>query len=178
MKPLRIYFLIVLITLVTRAHGQGWYVEVDLDLNHGLYAFEKISSATLTFSGVTVSGSSANSNLNLVVKGTGPISGAISLSVNGTAFEPYDRNDPYNQPLSIQYSGRYDVPCTTGFFRKPGSIANTELYVWVTVHPRLEVTEFVQLCEEITLTTTTCSPMFQWEVSDSPTENFKALAGK
>lgn len=170
--------LVVLAMLATRVHAQGWYVEIELDLNHDSYAYENISKATLTFSGVTVSGSSANSNLMLVVKGTGPMSGALSVTVSGTGFEPYDRNDPYSEPLFVQYSGKYEVPCKTGFFEKAGEFPNSQLYIWIRIHPRLAISEFVQLCDQITLTTTTCSPSFHWEVSDSPTGNFKPLVGK
>lgn len=178
MKKTSIYFLAALAILATSAHGQGWYAEIDLDLNHDYYAFENISNATLTFSGVTVSGSSTNSNLKLVVKGTGSLSGSISLTVKGTGFEPYDRSDPYSAPILVQYSGKYNTLCKTGFFQKAGEYPNSQLYIWVKIYPRLAISTFTQLCDQITLTTPTCSPKFFWEVSDSPTGNFRTLEGK
>lgn len=159
-------------------YGQGWYAEIDLDFDHELYAYESISKATLSFSGVTVTGSSAISNLSLVVKGTGPITGDIVLSVNGQAWAPYDEMRPYNEPIAAHFTGKYTIPCQTGFFEKAGNNAHQQIYVWVRIYPRLQISSFVQLCESITLKSDTCSPSYLWEVSDSPIGNFKTIAGK
>src|SRR5688500_9819525 len=91
--------------------AQGWVAEVNVDLNHGLYAYETIENARLTFSGITVSGSSDRSNIQFTVKGTGSPSGDINLSISGTAFEPYDPNDPSRQSLYGQLVANYKTPC-------------------------------------------------------------------
>ena len=179
MKKIFQGILFLLTTLTGRVYAQGWYAEIDLDLNHGLYAFESITNAQITFSGVTVSGSSTNSNLRLTAMGTGPATGSVTITAAGTAWQPYDPNDPYSQPLpTVQFNGTYDVPCETAFFEMAGNLSGQVLYIWIKVHPRLEISDFILLCEQVTLVTSTCSSIYNWEVSDSPTGNFKALTGK
>lgn len=170
----------LLVTAVTSgAYAQGWYAEIDLDLNHGLYAYERISNAQVTFSGVTVSGSSPNSNLRLTAMGTGPATGSITVTATGTAWQPYDPGDPYSQSLpTVRFTGTYDTPCETAFFEQPGDLQGEDLYIWVKIYPRLEIADFILHCEQVTLITNTCSDSYRWEVSDSPTGNFKALSGK
>ena len=162
----------------TGAFAQGWYAEVDLDLNHDLYAYENIARATLTFSGVTVSGSSSTSKLHLELKGINTITGDLSLSINGVAWQPYDPIHPYSEPISARFSGRYNISCETGFFEQDGDTPLHQVYIWIKIYPRLQISDFVQACDKITLTSSTCSPSYRWEVSDSSTGNFKALSGK
>lgn len=171
---------VLLFTAVTScAYAQGWYAEIDLDLNHGLYAYERISNAQITFSGVTVSGSSTNSNLRLTAMGTGPATGSITVTATGTAWQPYDPGDPYSQSLpTVRFTGTYDAACQTAFFEKAGDLSGQVLYIWIKVYPRLDISDFVLLCEQVTLITNTCSDNYRWEVSDSPTGNFKALPEK
>ena len=166
------------LSLSPLVHAQGWYAEVELDFNHDLYAYENIARATLTFSGVTVSGSSSTSKLNLVVKGTNAISGDINLSINGLAWQPYDPMDPFSTPISARFVGKYNVSCQTGFFEQAGDTPLQQVYIWIRIYPRLQISSFVQLCDQITLTSNTCSPSYRWEVSDSSTGNFKTLSGK
>ena len=178
-KIIQCFFVSIITAMPSCVYPQGWYAEIDLELNHSLYAYENISNATVTFSGITVSGTSTGSNIHLVATGTGPVSGELNVAVTGTAWEPYDPNDPYRQALPIiRFTGNYDVPCITGFFEQLGDMQGHELYIWVKIHPRLDISDFVLLCEEVTLTSNTCSATYRWEVSDSPTGNFKTLAGK
>jgi hypothetical protein len=168
----------LLIALSRSVYAQGWYAEVDLDFNHDLYAYENIARATFTFSGVTVSGSSATSKLHFEIKGVNTITGDMNLSINGVAWQPYDPIHPYSEPISARFSGKYNVPCETGFFEQPGDTPLQQIYIWIRIYPRLQISNFVQLCDKITLTSNICSPSFRWEISDSSTGNFKILSGK
>ena len=166
------------LSLSPSVYAQGWYAEVEVDFNHDLYAYENIARATLTFSGVTVSGSSSTSKLNLVLKGINAITGDLNLSINGLAWQPYDPMEPFSQPISARFSGRYNGPCQTGFFEQAGDTPLQQVYIWIRIYPRLQISSFVQLCDQLTLTSNTCSPSYRWEVSDSSTGNFKILSGK
>ena len=153
-------------------YSQGWVTEVDLIFVHDLYAYENIKNATLTFSGINTSGSSQTGQLHLVVRGIGPLSGNINLQINGLAYEPYDGISPYNESISATYSGNYSLPCSPGFFEIEGSTPLEHLYIWIRIYPRLDIDDFLQECNKLTLVSNTCSPSFQWEVSDRITENF------
>src|SRR5687768_2026428 len=103
-----------------RCLAQGWVAEVNLDFNHNLYAFENITSASVTFSGVKVTGSSPISSLEFVIRGTGPITGNLSVTASGLAWEPYDRQNPESEPIAASYTGNYQTTCTAAFFEKAG----------------------------------------------------------
>lgn len=168
----------ILLGCFSCVYSQGWYAEVDVDLNHELYAYESISKVTVTYSGVTVTGSSPHSQTSFILTGLTAISGDLTVSANGQAWEPYDPSTPYSEPLVVQFSGKHTTLCTTGFFEQHGVDPHQQLYIWIRVYPRMEISSFVQLCDNITLSTNTCSPSYTWEVSDSPGTNFKTLAGK
>ena len=71
-------------------YSQGWVAKVDLNFTHDLYAYENIANATLTYSGVTVTGSSETGHLQLVINGTGSISGGGSAGVSITSGTPQE----------------------------------------------------------------------------------------
>ena len=175
---IRYLFLATILTTSGTASSQGWVAEFDLDFNHDLYAFEKIIQANLTFSGFTVTGTSPTSKLQLTVRGTGPISGDIKLSLNGLAWEPYYRENPESESISATFAGSYKIPCITGFFQQQGETTQEQVYMWVRVYPRMEISEFTQKCDKLNLSTNTCSRSYLWEISDSPLENFKTISGK
>lgn len=172
-----ILFLLILFSALSAA-SQGWVAEIDLDLNHNLYAFEKITNASVTFSGVKVNGSSSTSQIQLIILGEGPIAGDISLAIDGIAWDPYDRQDPESVPLSVLFTGNYASPCETGFFEANGATPDERVYIWITIYPRMQISDFLQTCNELQLKTNTCSPSMLWEVSDGPTSNFKTIPGK
>ena len=158
--------------------AQGWVAEVNLDFNHDLYAFENITSASVTFSGIKVTGSSPISSLEFVIRGTGPITGNLSVIVSGLAWEPYDRQNPESEPIAATYTGNYQTTCNTAFFEKAGEEPDEQIYIWIKIYPRIDISDFLQKCDELLLSTNTCSPAFMWEVSDSPTGQFKLIPGK
>jgi hypothetical protein len=165
------------ITFCQKCLSQGWVAEIDLDFNHVLYGGEKITSATLTYSGITATGSSESSQLKLFIKGTGSPSGTIALAVSGIAFEPYDGSDPYTKAISATFYGRYNALCATGFFEADGATPEEHISVWIEIHPRLDVT-YTQECNNVTLTSNTCSGSFLWELSESASGNYKIIPGK
>ncbi|HEX8040596.1 MAG TPA: T9SS type A sorting domain-containing protein [Chryseosolibacter sp.] len=158
--------------------SQGWTAEIDLELNHNLYAYEKISKATFSFSGATASGSSETSNLHLVINGTGPITGEINVSATGLGWQPYQPDDPYSEPISASFTGNYSQPCSVGFFEQQGETALEQIYIWITIYPRLVITAFDNNCDELVFATSTCSPTFTWEVSESLSGSFRVIPGK
>lgn len=166
----------VLMVLVGRA--QGWVAEVRLDFNHDLYAYERITSATFTYSGVTQTGTSPTSNLELILKGTGPISGGMGLSITGMAFEPYYADIPFEESIASSFSGTFSQVCSTGFFEQPGETSAEQVYIWITVYPRMDITQFTNACDEVSFTTNTCSSRFTWEVSDRIDEGYRVITGK
>ena len=176
MKRIHILILLSMISMTRIAFSQGWVAEVDLDFNHDLYSFEKITHASLTFSGVTITGSSATSQLQLIVRGTGSMSGNISLSVSGLAWDPYDPQAPESEPIWASFSGNYDHACETGFFEKNGESPQEHIYIWIRIYERMEISSFLQKCDELRLTSNTCSPSFYWEVSDNPNGGFKTIS--
>ncbi len=176
----KILLLILCIQSLSPTHGfsQGWTAEIDLDFNHNLYAYEKITSASFTYSGVTVTGSSETSNLHLVIKGTGPISGDIYLTANGLAWQPYQPDDPYSEPIAAFFAGNYSQLCSLGFFEKDGETSLEQIYIWITIYPRLAITGFNNNCDELNFTTVTCSPTFTWEAGENISGNFKVIPAK
>lgn len=173
-------FFILVISLTGRAElfSQGWVAEITVDINHGLYAFEKIDAASVTFSGVTTSGSSQTSSLQVVIRGDDLITGNLSLTVYGMAFEPYDRDEPYSQQISGTLSGTFTDLCSRGLFQKTGMDQYQQISVWIEIFPRLEIAEFTNNCDALTFTTNTCSTTYTWGVSESLSGNFRIIPGK
>ena len=158
--------------------SQGWTAEINLDLNHSLYAYEKISNATFTFSGVTASGSSKTSNLHLVINGTGSITGQINVTATGLGWQPYQPDDPYSESIAASFTGNYSQLCSTGYFQQQGETSLEQLSIWIIIYPRLVITTFDNNCDELFLATSTCSPTFKWEVGESLSGNFQVIPGK
>ncbi|HEY9488931.1 MAG TPA: SprB repeat-containing protein, partial [Chryseosolibacter sp.] len=168
-----------LLTFPLASFSQGWVAEVDLQIDHYHYAQSKISSATFSFSGVSVSGSSSSNTLRLTATGNTPISGVITLSILGIASSPYDPiADPTHQPISVFFSENYTTPCVTGYFQKKGESQWEQASFRIRIYPRMEISEFVNECDKITLSTTTCAPSLFWEVSESMTGGFKVIPSK
>jgi hypothetical protein len=159
-------------------NAQGWVAEINIELNHILYAHEKITSATLTYSGITVSGSSETYGIQFVVRGTGDPSGALNIEASGLAWDPYDSNDPYNEPLAASLPVTYKTYCVTGFFETDGVTSEQQMYVSVNLYPRLTISDFFQNCDVTTLTSTTCSTLFLWEVSETLSGPYTIINGK
>ena len=177
-KLLSLLLLLNSMTIYQAIHAQGWVAEIDLDFNHNLYAYEKISSARFSWSGTTASGSSPVSTLHLVLTGTGAISGDMHLEINGLAFDPYYPNDPYEEPISATFSGTFTDLCTPGFFEAEGESSMEQVYVWIKVYPRMEISEFTNACDELSLLTATCSDRFIWEVSENISGGYRIIQGK
>lgn len=178
MKTILKVIIPALIAFSHNAYSQGWRAEIDLDLNHNLYGYERIDNVTLTFSGVTVTGSSPRSTLNLVITGNDPMSGEINLSITGTASEPYDPQDTPTKAISLTLSGNYSKVCERGFLSNQDPTNMEQVSVWITIYPRLQISSFVQECDRLTLTSNTCTPSFKWEVSDNISGNFKIVEGQ
>src|SRR5688572_7031554 len=166
------------LTFYPNTYGQGWVAEIDLNFTHDFYALERIETVTLKYSGIVITDSSNTGQLRLVLSGNGEPAGDISLSIQGVAFEPYNSSDPYREPISATFSGNYNIPCSTGFFEHEGFTPNEHIYIWIKIYPRLVVTDLLQECEKLTLTTNTCSPSFLWEVAESISGDYKIIHGK
>ncbi|MEX1239904.1 MAG: T9SS type A sorting domain-containing protein [Cyclobacteriaceae bacterium] len=166
------------ITFCQDSHAQGWMAVIDLDFNHDLYAFEKITNATFTYSGVTETGSSETSNLQLIFYGAGPVTGDMDLTINGLALEPYYPEEPYSEPIAATYSGNFRELCGRGFFENNGESTHEQIYIWIEFYPRLEIADFNNNCDELSFATTTCSDVFLWEVSETINGNYTVIAGK
>jgi hypothetical protein len=158
--------------------SQGWVAKINVDLNHSLYAFETIENAQLTFSGVTMSGNSTRSNVQFIVNGTGSPSGDLHLSIRGTAFEPYDQNDPASQSLYGQLTANYNIPCIPGYFKTEDPATNQQVSVSIIFYPRLQISNYTQDCDKITLTTSTCYRTLFWEVSENISGSYKKIPGE
>ncbi|MEX2235487.1 MAG: SprB repeat-containing protein, partial [Cyclobacteriaceae bacterium] len=166
------------ITFYQKSHGQGWVAEIDLNFNHDFYALERIETVTLTYSGITITDSSSTGQLSLVLRGNGEPAGNINLAIHGVAFEPYNPSDPFSELISATFSGNYNTPCSTGFFEQEGLTPHEQVYIWIKVYPRLVITDLLQECEKLTLTTSTCSPAFLWEAGESISGDYKVISGK
>lgn len=170
---------VIIVAASENAWSQGWVAEVNLNFNHDRYAYENISNVTFTFSGVTATGSSSISTLSLVLKGTGPLTGNFILSAKGLAWEPYDRYDPYSQPISASYSGNYTTSCSAGFFQGKGASPEEQIYIWIKIHPRLEISEFTDACDALSLKArNSCLADHVWEIGESLSGVFKTIPGK
>ena len=177
-NTLRFTLIIAFLALYQNGYTQGWVAEIDIDVNHSLYALEKISNARITFSGVTTSGSSNKNQIHFVLNGNGTPTGNINLSVSGLGYEPYNRSDPYSKTISATFSGNYKTPCITGFFQQTGVTPEEQVYIRIKINPRLEIANVLQGCDNLVLTTNSCSPSFVWEVSESLTAGYKIISGK
>src|SRR5690606_18043818 len=93
---------LVAVTPLNALYAQGWVAEVRLELNHDDYAYESIQSATISYSGVTVSSSSPTRHLFVNLKGTGLASGSLSLSVAGIAYAPSLPETPPTSPMAAR----------------------------------------------------------------------------
>ena len=179
MKRSLLIVTVIIVAASENTWSQGWVAEVNLDFNHDRYAYENISSVTFTFSGVTVTGSSSISTLSLVLKGTGPMTGNFTLSAKGLAWEPYDRYDPYSQPISASHNGNYAMSCSQGFFQGKGSSPEEQIYIWIRIHPRLEISEFIDACDALSLKTkNSCVADHVWEIGESLSGVYKTIPGK
>ena len=153
--------------------------EVSLNFTHDLYAYENMSGFNFTFSGITVSGTSSTGTTSLVFKGNGLMNGNFSMSVRGLAWEPYDQNDRYSQPISASYSGTYSTSCATGFFEGQGASPQEHIYIWINIYPRLEISGFTDTCEGVMLTAVNgCSPVHTWEVSETLGGTYRQIPGQ
>lgn len=168
---------IILTLLPTPGSSQGWVADIDIEVNHDNYAFEAISEAILTYSGLTQHGASGTSNLSFSVNGQGTVAGDIQLIVKGFAWEPYNRQNPPEEALEITFSGHYDTPCEIGFFEEFGETSLIQIYVWIRIHPRMEIS-LQQQCDRLMLTSHTCADSYRWELSDNLLGDFKELTGK
>lgn len=179
MKKILLYSLFIL-SLLAGHHvfSQGWVAEIDLDFNHNAYAYEKITSADFTYSGITGSGSSGTSKLHMVIQGDGPVTGDMTLSVNGVAWEPYDENAPYSEPISATFAGNFKAFCSRGFFEQAGETPDEQIYIWIKVYPRLEIADFVNNCDVLSFTAINCSAIYVWEVSESISGDYTVIPGK
>jgi hypothetical protein len=175
-----VYVLVLTTGMLWGHHAcpQGWVAEVSVDLNHNLYALEQIDNVDLVYSGYAASGQSSSSTIRFVLKGSGDPSGGISLSIRGTAFQPYDPSHPYSTSLSATFSGNYSTGCKIGYFTKQGATSDQQVSVWIKIYPRLEINSLLQECEQITLTTSTCYHDFLWEVGESLSGNFVKIPGE
>ena len=159
-------------------YSQGWVAEVEININHGMYAYERITNASVTISGVTVSGSSTTRILRLVLKGAGSPSGNIYIQANGVAWEPYVRTDPFNASIYATYTGAYSANCTLSYYDSYDGTNLQHISGSVKIYPRLAISNFVQQCDNLTLTSNTCSSSFIWEVSESASGTYKFISGK
>lgn len=160
------------------AYSQGWVAEVGININHGLYAYERLTNASVTISGVTASGSSTTSILRLLLQGAGTPSGNIYIEANGEAWQPYNINDPFNASIYAKYTGAYNVNCTNSYYDSYDGTNLQHISGSIKIYPRLKISNFVQQCDNLTLTSNTCSPSFVWEVSESANGTYKLISGK
>ncbi len=178
MKTIKATLTISLLWLMIHASAQGWVARINLQINHTNYAFESISMATVTFSGKTVSGSSSTSDLSFTISGADPLVGDIQVSINGVAWRPYTPTHAATETIAATYSGTHASPCITHFIEKEGRNHAEQVYIWIDIHPRSQISHFLQDCERLTLTSNTCAASFTWEVSDVLTEGFRVIEGK
>ncbi len=159
-------------------YSQGWVAEVEININHGLYAYERLTNASVTISGVTASGSSTTSILRLILQGSGTPSGNINITANGEAWQPYDKADPFNASIYATYSGAYNINCTNSYYDSYDGTNPQNISGYVKIYPRLEISNFIQQCDNLTITSNTCSPSFIWEVSESASGLYQLMNGK
>ncbi|MEO5603910.1 MAG: SprB repeat-containing protein, partial [Cyclobacteriaceae bacterium] len=179
MRTLFIFVLTVSGSLMFQsAFSQGWVAEVEININHGLYAFERLNNATVSMSGATISGSSSTSIVRLVLKGSGTPIGNIQIVASGAAWEPYNPDDLYSTTINATYSGSFELDCTTRYFDSYDGNNPQHISGSVKVFPRLEISEFSQKCDNVSLTSNTCSLSFLWEISESMSGIYKMLPGK
>lgn len=164
--------------LIFSTFGQGWTADVYVYLNHDRYALEKISTVTFSYSGVSASASSLTGGVEMTIHGTGSITGSISVSASGVAWERYDTSVPESTSISGSYNGNFTGYCTRTYFQKQGSTSDVQIFITITVYPRMVITGFDNQCDLITLTTSTCSSSYTWEVSESLAADYIVLAGK
>ena len=155
-KHLSIIAFVFAISFAHNGYSQGWVADITVDLNHSLYAFERIEHVNFSFSGYFASGTSASSSIRFILKGSGTPSGGISVTISGTAYQPYDQTSPYSTSVSGNFSGSYTTGCKVGYFTKQGATSNQQVTVIIKIYPRLQITDPVQECERITITTSTC----------------------
>lgn len=158
--------------------AQGWVAEVFIQIDHEDYSHERIDFFRLTYSGVTVTGQSETGGLKMMVPGNTALSGDIRLFVNGSASAPYHPSDPPTEIIQTTLNANYSTPCITGIFERSDEAPNVHLYFRILIHPRMEISGFLQQCGQLDLTSNTCSASYDWEVSESISGGFKPLPGK
>jgi len=102
----------LLVNWVMPVNAQGWVAKIDINLNHDLYAYERIQHVSVTFSGITVTGSSETKYISFAINGGGSPAHDLKVTINGFGYQPYDPADPSTAPISANFSGSYAVPCT------------------------------------------------------------------
>jgi hypothetical protein len=178
MKKSLLYFILLQCSLpFNHAYSQGWVAEIDITINHSKYAYQKITKATVTLAGTTATGSSANNKLHLQLKGNNAPSGNISIVASGLAWEPYIRTDPYNASISATYSGTYVVNCANNYFNTYDGTNYEQVSGSFKIYPRLEISNIIQQCDQLTLISNTCSSVYTWEVSNIASGTYQVIEG-
>lgn len=172
-----IWIMFVLFVCNTAA-GQGWVAEVSVIVEHDLYAYERLDQFRITYSGVTATGQSEFGWAQIKFPGNTPLTGDITLSVWGTAWDPHDVSNPGTQSISGTLRGNHAAPCETAFFEAPGSANGSRITLAIRLHPRMEISQFHQQCGQLTLTANPCVTSYVWEVSESISDGFRKIPGK
>lgn len=166
-----IFFIHALFVTVA-VRGQGWVAHVVVDVNHRDYGRETLTSATVTYSGLSVSiGLQAGSEGTAVIFGTGVPNGVLSVSAAGIATLPFNpAMSPPSTSFTASFSGTVSVSSCSpvGYTQTPAGI--TDVDGSVTVYPRALISgsEIVRGCDYVTLKTSNCwNGSFSWEVSDN-----------
>lgn len=178
MRVRSILWLITMTAHWTAGFGQGWVAEIDVSVAHDFYAYEKINRVILTYSGITMNDYSENGEIHFTIFGNYPIEGTLTAAIDGYAWEPYDPSHEPGASVRATYSGTHTSTCEKTLFESQGASPLEHFYIWIRVHPRMEISPPVQNCEQLTLTSPTCAPFFKWEVGESILGDFRVIEGQ
>lgn len=169
-KIFNILLLTVLVLACQGAFSQGWRARLELNFGSGSTPLATVDNATISFSGTTRYGWSANSNLTLDLTGSGSPSGPLYVFASGRSALNYEEI----AYVTITYEGPFEANCNNYYLDLYGT-ENEHLAGIFTLYPRLEISHYTEDCNQITLTTDVCAPRYTWEVSENLAGPFKVL---
>jgi hypothetical protein len=151
--------------------AQGWRAIVVLNFGTGSTPLATVDYATISFGGGEGHGWSTSSYVQIELTGHGAPGGPFQITASGRST--------WNSEVTNYMSVGSSMPSTGNcyLYSLDGDVAvNKYVSGWIMMFPRLRISDVVEECDHVTLTTDVCSDeIFTWEVSESFSAPFRVI---
>jgi hypothetical protein len=150
--------------------GQGWVLSVEVDINHSDCSLEKLTSATVSFAGVTGTGSSNNSKTTITLKGTGSTQNqTLQVQANASCTQSYDPSRPVANFSKTFSQSRSFTDCALSSYSSFVAGDKVDVDGAIQFYPRMVIGTPAFSCGQVTIAALNCtSSNLVWEVSNDP----------